>query len=550
MGPLNVSPEPCVNPVRRALLSVFDKTGLVEFAAGLHAAGVEIIASGGTAHTLAAAGIPIQRVEDLTGAKEVLGGRVKTLHPRVHAGILADRRSPEHMADLEANGYPPIDMVICTLYPFQEALAKGGDRPTLTETIDIGGPTLVRAAAKNCDGGVTVVVDPQDYPTLLRELSAHNGCIQPVTRRHMAAKAFRMIAAYDLAIATWTASDTSVDAGTNQGDACAMHAPVAQKDPSFPAGIGPFIRKTALRYGENPHQQAYLYVAHDEQRGVAWGTQLQGKELSYNNYLDLDAAYRAAWMLGTGPASMPGCAIVKHTNPCGLAQATTQADAFSKALAGDPVSAFGGIIGFNTRVEASTAEAIRASKLFVECIAAPSFDAAAKDILIARENLRLVEVPHGDPTPALHTHRIGGGMLVQEVDMGISDPHTWQVVTEKKVSALWLQELAFAMRAVAVLKSNAIVITREMMLLGAGAGQMSRVDAAQQAISKAGAQCNGAFMASDAFFPFDDCVRLAKEAGIVAIAQPGGSKRDQDSIDACNAAGIAMVFTGRRHFRH
>jgi phosphoribosylaminoimidazolecarboxamide formyltransferase / IMP cyclohydrolase len=503
--------------MKRALISVSDKTDLLTLGHGLQAHGVEIIASGGTAKALSQVGIKVVEVADFTGAPEILGGRVKTLHPRIHAGILADRRNPEHMQALEQAQYLPIDFVICNLYPFKQTLGDGGTENEIIEDIDIGGPTLVRAAAKNYQGGVTVVLDPNDYPLLLSHLK--DGVPQAV-RRQLASKAFQLIADYDVAVATWMARA------------------------EFPTAIGAFEFKTNLRYGENPQQKAALY-AEPTQQGVAHGIALQGKELSYNNYLDLDAAYRAVFGL-----EQHACAIVKHTNPCGMAQAAAQAEAFTKALAGDPVSAFGGIIGFNNELTSIAAHAIIDSKLFVECIVAPGFSDEARALLAKRENLRLLQVPVSDPTPVLSMHRIGGGLLVQQTDPGVAPFRDWHVVTEKQLSPAWQQELAFAMRACMLQKSNAVVICKDLSLRGAGAGQMSRVDATEQCIKKAGLTSAGSFMASDAFFPFADCVELAAQAGIAAIIQPGGSKRDQESIDACNKAGIAMVFTGRRHFRH
>lgn len=514
--------------ISRALVSVFDKTGLIEFGRGLHAQGIEVLASGGTAQALEDAGVPIVRIEVFTGAQEVLGGRVKTLHPKVHAGILADRRDASHMQDLATHGYPPIDLVVCNLYPFAKYLAEGKDRAALIEKIDIGGPTLLRAAAKNVDGGVAVVADPADYGSVLDLLAKGHGHIDAASRRRLAAKAFRLVADYDVLIANWADSEAT---GNTEAE--------------FPAILPAFSHAQTLRYGENPHQKASLYRAVGESRGVAAGTLLAGKELSYNNYLDMDAAYRAAYIIRHA-----GCAIVKHTNPCGLSEAETQVQAFERALAGDPVSAFGSVIGFNTPVELDTVQAIKSTKLFVECIVAPGFTPEAAEELKKRENLRLFVAPAGDPAPRHHAHRIGGGMLLEESDPGELDPSTWQVVTKRALEGSWLGELVFAMKAATVIKSNSISITRQHALLGAGAGQMSRVDAAEHAIKKAGTACRGAFMGSDAFFPFPDCVRLAAAAGIVAIAQPGGSKRDQESIDACDAAGIAMVFTGRRHFRH
>jgi phosphoribosylaminoimidazolecarboxamide formyltransferase / IMP cyclohydrolase len=513
-------------PIKRALISVFDKTAMIPFVQGLAKHGAEILASGGTAKALEDAGVTVRRIEVFTGAQEVLGGRVKTLHPKVHAGILADRRDAAHMRDLQTHDYQPIDMVVCNLYPFAQYLREGKDRAALIEKIDIGGPTLLRAAAKNVDGGVAVVGDPADYDSVVQALAEHGG-LPSALRRKLAAKAFRQVADYDLLIAGWAEEQAGL-------------AP----ENGLPQTLQGFNHHQSLRYGENPHQRASLYRAAGE-GGIASGTLLGGKELSYNNYLDMDAAYRAAYVL-----QHPGCAIIKHTNPCGLAQAATQAKAFERALAGDPVSAFGSVIGFNTEVDVATVRAMQAAKLFVECIAAPAFSQDAMAELKKKENLRLFVVAPGNPAPRHHAHRISGGLLVQEPDAPETDTSAWKVVTRKPLEESWLAELDFAMKAATLLKSNAIALTHGQALLGAGAGQMSRVDAAEQAIKKAGAAARGAFMGSDAFFPFPDCVKLAADAGVVAIVQPGGSKRDQESIDACNELGIAMVFTGRRHFRH
>jgi phosphoribosylaminoimidazolecarboxamide formyltransferase/IMP cyclohydrolase len=509
--------------IRRALLSVFDKTGLLPLAHSLHALGVEILASGGTAVALIEQGIPVVKVEDFTGAKEVLGGRVKTLHPKIHAGLLADRNNPEHQKDMHTEGYREIDLVVCNLYPFASYLAQGKSRDALIEKIDIGGPTLVRAAAKNIDGGCTVLVDPSDYTSFAEELQTHGG-VSIRTRKTLAAKAFVQVAQYDAAIAQWALKE-------------AGEAPLFE--------VSGFAPGPVLRYGENPHQKAQLFTQPQEQGGVGCGVLLSGKELSYNNCLDMDAAYRAVHML-----QGVGCSIVKHTNPCGFAQSHTQEHAFQAALEGDPVSAFGGIVGFNKDVTLATAQAIKESKLFVECIVAPGFQPEALALLKQRENMRLFQVGAGNPHPSYHAHRIGGGLLVEEADSGLNPAEEWRVVTHTPLQEGWLEELRFAMTACLVLKSNAITVTSQQRLRGAGAGHMSRVDATMQALSKAGAHAQGAFMASDAFFPFNDCVQLAHQAGIVAIVQPGGSKRDQESIDACNTHGIAMVFTGRRHFKH
>jgi phosphoribosylaminoimidazolecarboxamide formyltransferase/IMP cyclohydrolase len=489
-------------------LSVSDKTGIVELARAL--VGVELLASGGTARALQEAGVAFVTVAAYTGAPEVLGGRVKTLHPKIHAGILADRRNPDHLRDLAAHGYAPIDLVVCNLYPFAEQLAAGSDRATLIETIDVGGPTLIRAAAKNCDGGVTVLTDPRQYAPFLA------GNLQPEA---LATSAFAHVAAYDQAIATWMAA--------------------AADEPALPSALGPFYRRGALRYGENPHQMAALYTA--ATTGLLAGTQLCGKALSYNNYLDLDAARRCA-----GNGSTPRCTIVKHTNPCGLAEATTQRQAFLDALAGDPISAFGSILGFNQPLEAEVAQAILDAQLFVECIVAPGFRDGARGLLEGRKNLRL----YAAPLPGegrYHMHAIDGGLLVQATDTLAPQ---MKLVTKRALEPGWRESLRFAFEAAGHLKSNAIAVTRGTTLVGAGAGQMSRVDAMRQALTKAGGQCGGAFVGSDAFFPFADCVHLAADAGIAAIIQPGGSVRDAESVAACDARGLAMVVTGERHFRH
>ena len=520
---------PASGKVQRALLSVFDKNGIVDLGRKLQELGVEILSSGGTAKKLTEAGIKVTSVDEFTGANEVLGGRVKTLHPKIHAGILADRRQESHLTDLNKNDYHPIDLVVCSLYPFQETLASGADYATMIENIDIGGPTMIRAAAKNADGGVSVALSPADYPALIDQLSG-DGCVALEFRRKLAAKAFRTIASYDLAIASWAER--------------AMEPAGSELDP-LPTALSGFQRKSSLRYGENPHQPAALYSSEVETGGIANGTLLCGKALSYNNYLDMDAAYNA--VLGV---SASACSIVKHTNTCGLAQHESQAEAFKRAFAGDPISAFGSILGFNRPLELETAQAIRETKLFVECIVAPGFEPKCLEEFGARKNLRLFEVERKSTPQGYHAHRISGGMLAEVNDSGILNPAQWECVTETKLKEGWLEELAFAMHAVAKLKSNAIAITKNLALLGCGAGQMSRVDACEQAIKKAGQSTQGAFLASDAFFPFDDCAKLAGEAGIVAIVQPGGSKRDPEVIEACNALGIAMVFTGRRHFCH
>lgn len=506
--------------VHRALLSVCDKSGLAELGRRLSTSHVALLASGGTAAVLADAGVEVTSVEAVTGAPEMLGGRVKTLHPAVHAGILADRRREGDLAELAQNGHHPIDLVVCNLYRFREALHAGAGRDELVETIDIGGVALIRAAAKNADGGVTVVVDPSDYERVLSWIDTGRP-IPPALRRDLAAKAFALTAAYEAAIAAWSADG---DTGSSP--------------------LYGFTASSRLRYGENPHQQAALFVD-GSGTGVAAGVLLQGKELSYNNLLDLDGAYRSVY--GRGPQR---CAIVKHTNPCGIAEAPTQSKAFQRALSGDPMAAFGSVIGFNRPLQAATAEAILASKLFVECIAAPGFSDEARASLATRRNLRLVAVPPGDPAPADHLHRIGGGLLVQNVDPGPTGGDDWEVVTEKAPAPDMKDEMVFAMRTAASLKSNAVCVTSDRTLRGAGAGLMSRIDACRLALEKAGDFSNGAVLASDGFFPFDDCVRLAADRGVETVVQPGGSRGDGEVIAACDELGLAMVFTAQRHFRH
>ncbi|MBI5508718.1 MAG: bifunctional phosphoribosylaminoimidazolecarboxamide formyltransferase/IMP cyclohydrolase [Deltaproteobacteria bacterium] len=510
--------------VRRALLSVHDKRGLLDLGRALAAQGAELLASGGTATHLRDGGLAVTAIEAFTGSPEVLDGRVKTLHPKVAAGILADRRNGAHLQQLKDQGWVEIDLVVCNLYPFAATVARRASPEEIIENIDIGGPTLVRAAAKNAAGGVAVVVDPDDYGAVEAALANGDG-LDAALRRQLAAKAFGVIAAYDASIAEWF-----VD---------------RDQDGAFAPRLGGFVRETALRYGENPHQQACLYRLEGEARGVAHGEQLAGKELSYNNYLDMDAALRAVIRL-------PGqaCAIVKHTNPCGLAEAESQAEAFRRALSGDPLAAFGSILGFNRGLEIDAVQAIKDSKLFVECIVAPDFAPEVLAALAKRENLRLFRVPGADAAPGYHAHRIGGGLLVQSVDKGPKAPAAWRVVTRRGLEPGWLEDLWFAMHCAAVLKSNAIAITTGKMLVGAGAGQMSRVDAVEQAVKKAGARAQGAFLGSDAFFPFPDGIEAAAKAGVVAVAQPGGSKKDAEVIAACDRYGLAMVFCGERHFRH
>ena len=508
----------------RALLSVSDKTGLVEFARGLSDLGWELISTGGTARMLRDAGVAVREVAQVTGFPEVLGGRVKTLHPAVHGGLLARRDDEEHMRALDTHGIQPIDLVAVNLYPFRETAARAGVEPgDVIEQIDIGGPSMIRSAAKNF-ASVFVLVDPADYQRALAAVRA--GDDDSDLRRLLAGKAFAHTAAYDAAIGAWFAQ---------------------QRGERFPEDVSwSFHRAQALRYGENPDQAAAFYV---ERRGAGLGSLQQrgGKELSFNNLLDLEGA-----LLAVDPfADEACCAIVKHTTPCGLAVGTGALDAYRKALACDPVSAFGSVIAVTVPVDDAAADAI--SSLFVECVVAPSFSAQAIEILGRKKNLRVLEGRAVWPPGSLDFKRVRGGLLVQERPPSVIDDRGWRVVTARQPTADEYRDLLFAWRAVASVKSNAIVLARDGATIGIGAGQMSRVDAAFLAVHKArtvGHETAGAVVGSDAFFPFRDGVDQAAEAGVRAIVQPGGSVRDAEVIAAADEHGIAMVLTGKRQFRH
>jgi phosphoribosylaminoimidazolecarboxamide formyltransferase/IMP cyclohydrolase len=510
----------------RALISVYDKAGVADFARGLHELGFELVSSGGTATALEEALLPVIRVEELTGFPEMLGGRVKTLHPRVHAGILARRDRSDDLAELQAQAVEPFDVVCVNLYPFELAV----DRPELdeegiVEMIDIGGPALLRAAAKNF-ASVTVVVRPQDYGAVLEELRAGGGTTTLELRRRLAATAFARSASYESALARWF-----------------------QRDLDFPETFVPaFDRLSELRYGENPHQAAAYYAERGARTHLlAFVEQLQGKELSFNNLGDLSAA-----RLLLAEFDRPACVIVKHANPCGVAVAETVGEAYGRALAADPVSSFGGVVVVNRTVTAALAEVL--VEQFVEVLFAPAYDPAAVQILARKESLRVLE--HTEQrAPAeseLDYRRVLGGLLVQTRDRGIAG-RDWMTVVCGAVSKEQWDDLLFALRVVKHVTSNAIVLAREGQTLGIGAGQMSRVDAVRIAIEKAralGHSPEGAVLASDAFFPFADGPQLALDAGIAALIQPGGSKRDDEVVAAVSAAGAGMVFTDRRHFRH
>ncbi|HEV2424807.1 MAG TPA: bifunctional phosphoribosylaminoimidazolecarboxamide formyltransferase/IMP cyclohydrolase [Terriglobia bacterium] len=524
--------------ISRALLSVSDKTGVGEFAAGLAALGVEILSTGGTAKLLRTHGLKVRDVSEVTGFPEMMDGRVKTLHPKIHGGLLGVRANPEHVRQMKEQGIDPIDMVVVNLYPFEKTAARPGvPFAEIIENIDIGGPSMIRSAAKNY-ADVAVLVDPADYALVLEEMQSSGGSVSNTTRAHLARKAFATTAAYDGAISTtlqkW--------AGTSEetGDAA-----VTSK---LPSSLHLNFRKLAdLRYGENPHQKAALYEDPAAGgRGLARARQLQGKELSYNNLVDLEAAWRLV-----GEFEEPATAIIKHTNPCGVATAGRLRDSYVQALAVDPVSAFGSVIAFNRAVDVATAEEI--AKLFVEAVVAPQFEPAALEKLSTRKNLRVMEMPAAGDEYGLQLKSIGGGLLVQTPDTLISGPDAWKCVSERQPGKLELKALAFAWRVAKHVKSNAIVFARENVAVGVGAGQMSRVDSVRLAISKARElkhALEGTVVGSDAFFPFPDGVEEAARAGATAVAQPGGSVRDADVIAAANRLGLAMMFTGVRHFRH
>ena len=519
-------------PIRRALLSVTDKSGLVEFAQTLVSLGVELISTGGTAKALRAVGLAVKDISELTGFPEMLDGRVKTLHPKVHGGLLYIRGNAEHEAAVREHGIEPIDMVVVNLYAFEKTAAKSGVAfGELVENIDIGGPSMVRSAAKNFED-VAIVTSVADYPALADELKANAGTLARATRWQLAKKAFSTTAAYDTAIA---------NAFDRIPEAPERTAPVAFDSSALPTTLRinlPLAQ--SLRYGENPHQRAALY-ADGSGLGIAGATQLQGKELSFNNLVDLDACWDLAQEFDS-----PAVAIIKHTNPCGAAVGTSILDAYTKALACDPVSAFGGVIGINRPVEADAAEEI--AKLFVEAIVAPSFSPEARERFAKKKNLRLVEIKSA--IPGFVAKRVSGGLLLQDADTGRISEAELKLVTKRVPTPEELASLLFAWRVCKHVKSNAIVYVRDGQTVGVGAGQMSRVDAARFGAQKAVLPLENTVAASDAFFPFPDGLEEVAKAGATAVIQPGGSVRDQEVIDAANRLGLAMVFTGIRHFRH
>ncbi len=509
----------------RALISVSDKTGIVEFATKLIELGYEIISTGGTYNALVKAGLPVIPIDQVTGFPEMMDGRVKTLHPAIHGGLLALRDNPEHVAAASAHHIQFIHLVVVNLYPFEATIAK----PNVTweeaiENIDIGGPSMIRSAAKN-HASVGVIVNPNRYPALLTELEQNRGTLSLTTKRQLALEAFTHTSQYD-------------------GIISAYFERTLHPDSEFPNTLHlNGDKKLDLRYGENPHQKAALYALNGE-KGIPDMDIIQGKTLSYNNLLDLDAAWQLVRQF-----EHPTSVIVKHNNPCGVATANSLVEAYTKSYLADTTSAFGGIVGVNREVDAETATAMKT--LFLEVIVAPGFSAEAKQILSEKQNLRLVSTAGLDTAKSTLIYRyVQGGFLVQTTDDQPQDTPTWDVVTTTPVDSQLTPDLILANEVVRAVKSNAIIVVKNGQTIGIGAGQMSRIEAVQIALTKAGKDAKGAVLASDAFFPFDDSVKLAAAAGITAIIQPGGSKKDQDSIDACNQHGIGMIMTNRRHFKH
>jgi phosphoribosylaminoimidazolecarboxamide formyltransferase/IMP cyclohydrolase len=514
--------------VKRALLSVSDKRGLVDFARGLAALGVEIVSTGGTASALAEAGIESRSVEDYTGFPEILDGRVKTLNPRIYAGLLAVRSDPDHVATLGEQEIEPVDLICVNLYPFERVAGRrGATEQEILENIDIGGPTMIRAAAKN-HPFVAAVTSPESYDAVLAELSGSGGMLEARTREALALEAFSYTARYDAAISRW----------------------FAEREEDFPVQDTRAYEKVLdLAYGENPHQRgAYYQEAGARTHLLSMVAKLHGKELSFNNLLDLDSGRRVV-----DEFEVPAAVIVKHNNPCGCAVGTTQGEAFDRALATDSLSAFGGVMCFNRTVDKALAETL--NDMFVELVFAPGYDEDALEVLQRKENIRILEDSERR-TPSVSEHdlkRVRGGMLIQDRDVGPDPREEMEAVTERKPTEEEWGELLFAWRVCKHVRSNAIVLSRELGTAGIGAGQMSRIDSVRIAVDKAAAAeipLDGAVMASDAFFPFADGPQLAIDAGIRAIIQPGGSQRDLEVVDACDAAGVAMIFTARRHFRH
>jgi phosphoribosylaminoimidazolecarboxamide formyltransferase / IMP cyclohydrolase len=521
-----------VIPVRRALVSVYDKTGLDELARGLHEAGVEIVSTGSTAARIRDLGVPVTPVDEVTGFPEILGGRVKTLHPNVHAGLLADQNDPEHVRVVASLDIATFQLAVVNLYPFVQTATSGAPPAEVIEQIDIGGPAMVRASAKN-HGSVAVVVDPARYGDVLAAVRA--GGFDLAARQALARDAFRHTASYDLAVASWMGISLQPDdevGGVSSG---------------FPGWVGAVYERAAvLRYGENPHQQAALYVSPDREGGVAHAEQVSGAAMSYNNYVDADAAWRAAYDFDE-----PCVAIIKHANPCGIAIGTDIADAHAKAHACDPASAYGGVIATNGPVTDQFCEQI--AKVLTEVILAPSYEPDALERLSKRKNTRVLIAKPRPHHPMVERRPISGGLLLQTadaIDAPGDDPATWELRAGTAVDDATLADLRFAWRAVRAVKSNAILLAHRGATVGIGMGQVNRVDSCRLAVARAGDRAAGSVAASDAFFPFADGAQVLIDAGVRAIVEPGGSIRDDDTVAACQAAGVALYFTGTRHFAH
>ncbi|HET7532523.1 MAG TPA: bifunctional phosphoribosylaminoimidazolecarboxamide formyltransferase/IMP cyclohydrolase [Nocardioidaceae bacterium] len=525
-------PEDGQRQIRRALVSVYDKTGLEELVTGLHRAGVAIVSTGSTAGRIAEAGVPVTKVEELTGFPECLDGRVKTLHPKVHAGILADLRLDSHRAQLEELGIEPFDLVVSNLYPFTQTVASGASPDECVEQIDIGGPSMVRAAAKN-HPSVAIVTSPARYSDVLAAVERGGFTLQE--RQALAAEAFVHTATYDVAVASWMGNvltDTSEGTG-------------------FPAWVGATWDKSAvLRYGENPHQRAALYTnGYAPQPGLAQATQLHGKEMSYNNYVDADAARRAAYDFDE-----PAVAIIKHANPCGIAVGADVAEAHRKAHACDPLSAFGGVIATNVPVSKAMAEQV--AEIFTEVVVAPGYEDGAVEVLSSKKNIRIIQCAPLE-RGGVEMRPVSGGLLLQardavdaSVEGGGDDPSSWRLVAGDPASDKVLADLSFAWKACRSVKSNAILLASDGASVGVGMGQVNRVDSARLAVSRAGERASGSVAASDAFFPFPDGLQILLDGGVKAVVQPGGSVRDEEVIEAARAAGVTMYLTGTRHFFH
>jgi len=512
-------------PIRRALVAVSDKTGLVDLARALTDAGVEIVSTGGTGAAIADAGLPVTQVQEVTGYPEHLDGRVRTLHPGVHSGLLADLRLERHEQELAEFGIAPFELVVVNLYPFVQTVAAGAAANAIVEQIDIGGPAMVRAAAKN-HANVAVVTDPARYGEIVAALAS--GGTTLAQRQGLARDAFRHTASYDVAVASWLGADVAPDADAG----------------GFPEWAGAsWTRRESLRYGENSHQSAALYGQNAGRPGIAQARQLGGKEMSYNNYVDADAAVRAAY-----DHDGPAVAIIKHANPCGIATAPTLAEAHALAHECDPVSAFGGVIAANRPVDLATAESI--APIFTEVIAAPGFSPEAVELLGQKKNLRLIELPDGFETPSLELRQVSGGLLMQQADRHFADVAGWELVAGEPADAATLADLAFSWRAVRAVKSNAILLASRGASVGVGMGQVNRVDSCRLAVSRAGERAAGSVAASDAFFPFADGPEILIDAGVRAIVQPGGSVRDEEVIALAVSRGVTMYFTGERHFFH